>query len=74
MMCTGDVELQSVAKFCVTLKKSPTETIKMIESTGKYKQCSPATVYKWHAPFRSGRNSVENDPRSGCGGVFSERA
>ena len=65
MMSSGDVELRSVVKFCVALKKSPTETIKMIESTGKYKQCSPATVYKWHAPFRSGRDSVEDDPRCG---------
>ena len=37
----------------------------MIESTGKYKQCSPATLYKWHARFRSGRDSVEDDPRCG---------
>ena len=25
----------------------------------------PATVYKWHARFRSGRHSVEDDPRCG---------
>ena len=37
----------------------------MIESTGKYKQCSPATVYKWQARFRSGRDSVDDDPRCG---------
>ena len=63
MTSTGDVEMRSVVKFCVKLKKSPTETIKMIESTGKYKQCSPATVYKWHAKFRRGRDSIEDDPR-----------
>ena len=54
-----------MVKFCVALKKSPTETIKTIESVGKYKQCSPATVYKWHARFRSGRDSVKDDPRCG---------
>ena len=37
----------------------------MIESTGKYKQCSPATVYKLHACFRSGQDSVEDNPRCG---------
>ena len=60
---TGDIKLRSVVKFCVALKKSTTETIKMIESTGKYKQCGPATVYNWHARFRSRRDSAEDDPR-----------
>ena len=49
MTYTGDVEL--CGEFCVALKKSPAETIKMIESTDKYKQCSPATAYKRHARF-----------------------
>ena len=61
MTSTGNVELQSVVKFCVALKKSPTKTIKMIESTGKHKQCSPASVYKWQACFRSGQDSAEDD-------------
>ena len=65
MTSTGDVELRSVVKFCVALEKSPTETLNMIKSTGKYKKCSPATVYKWHVRFRSGRDSIEDDPRSG---------
>jgi len=52
-------------KFCVALEKSPTETIKMISSTGKYKKCSPATVYRWHARLKEGRNSIEDDPRCG---------
>ena len=38
----------------------------MIESTGKYKKCSPATVYKWQAHFRSGQDSVEDNPRCSC--------
>jgi len=49
MTSIGDVELRSIVKFCVALEKYPTETMKMIHSTGKYKQCSPATVYRWHA-------------------------
>ena len=69
MMSTGNVELQSVVKYCVALKESPTKTIKMIESTGKYKQCSQATVYKWQARFRSGQDSVKDDPRCGCPAV-----
>ena len=65
MMSIGDVELQSIVKFCVALEKSPTETMKMINSTGKYKKCSPATVHRWHARFKEGRNLIEDDPRCG---------
>jgi len=65
MTSIGDVELRSNVKFCVALEKSPTETMKMINSTGKYKKRSPATVYRWYARFKEGRNSIEDDPRCG---------
>lgn len=65
MASTGDVELRGVVKFCVALNKSPTETLKMIKSTGKYDQCSRAFVFKWHARFRDGRDSIQDDPRCG---------
>jgi len=65
MTSIGDVELRSIVKFCVALEKSPTETMKIINSTGKYKKCSPATVYRWHACFKEGRNSIKDDPRCG---------
>ena len=65
MTSIGDVELRTIVKFCVALEKSPTETMKMINSTEKYKKCqkcSPATVYKWHVRLKEGRNSIEDDP------------
>ena len=65
MASTGDVELRSVVKFCVALNKSPTETLKMIQSTGKYGKYSRAFVFKWHERFRSGRDSIEDDQRCG---------
>jgi len=65
MTSIGDVELRSIVKFCVALEKSSTETMKMINSTGKYKKCSPATVYRWLARFKEERNSIEDDPRCG---------
>jgi len=37
----------------------------MINFTEKYKKCSPATVHRWHARFKEGRNSTEDDPRCG---------
>ena len=61
----GGIELLSVVKFCVALNKSPTETLRMIKSTGKYDKCSPGFVYKWHSHFRSGRESTEDNFRSG---------
>ena len=58
MTSIGDVELRSIVKLCVALEKSPTETMKMINSTGKYKKCSPATVYRWHARFKEGNTQT----------------
>ena len=54
-----------MVKFYITLNKSPTETLRMTKSTGKYDKCSPAFVYKWHSRFRSGRESNEDDFMSG---------
>ena len=65
MTSIGDVKLRCIMEFCVGLEKSPTETMKMINSTGKYKKCSPVTVYRWHARFKEGRNLIEDDPRFG---------
>ena len=65
MTSIGDVELRSIVKFCVALEKSPTKTMKMINCTGIYKKCSPATVYRRHAHFNEGRHSVEDVPRCG---------
>ncbi len=65
MTSTGDVELRGVVKFCVALNKSPMDTFKMIKSTGKYEKCSQTFVYKWHSRFKRGRESIQDDPRSG---------
>jgi len=65
MTSIGDVELRSIVKFCVALENSPTETMKMINSTRKYKKCSPATVYRWYAHIKEGKNSIVDDLRCG---------
>jgi len=52
MTLIGDVEFISIVKFCVVLEKSPTETMKMINSTGKYTKLSPATVYRRYTRFK----------------------
>ena len=65
MTSTGDVELRSAIKFCVGLDKTPSETLKMLESSKTTKKCSKALVFKWHKRFREGRDSVEDDERCG---------
>lgn len=65
MTSTGDVELRSIVKFCVGLGKPPCETIKLMKSSENIKEFSPSFVYKWHERFRSGRKSIEDDPREG---------
>ena len=64
-MSNGGIELRSVVKFCVALNKSPTKLLRMIKSTRKYDKCRPGFVYKCHSHFRSGRESTEDDFRSG---------
>lgn len=65
MTSTGNLELRSVIKFCVGLKKSPSETLRMIEESDTLEKCGKTFVYKWHERFRSGRTSVEDDERRG---------
>ena len=54
-----------MVNFCVALNKSPTETLRMIKATRKYDKSSLDFVYKWHSRFRCGRESTEDDFRSG---------
>ena len=54
-----------VIKFCVGLRKSPAETMKLIRSSETKKPCNVSAVYKWHERFRNGRKSTEDDSRDG---------
>lgn len=65
MTSTGDVELRSVIKFCVGLKKTPAETLKLIQESSTLPSCGKTFVYKWHERFRNGRLSVNDDDRTG---------
>ena len=40
------------------------------EATGKPSVCR-SLVYKWHRPFSNGRNSTEDDSRSGRPGLIN---
>ena len=52
-------------KFCVALRKSPTETVKMLEDTDDMSKMSRAFVFKLRRPFSCGRDSIFDDERPG---------
>jgi histone-lysine N-methyltransferase SETMAR len=58
-------EQRTNIKFCVLLKKSPSETLRMLEKAYGKAAMKKTQVYKWHKRFRDGRASVNDDPRSG---------
>jgi transposase len=61
-----DMKLEQRAnfKFCVKLGKSGAETFEMIRAYGN-EAMSRVTCYEWHACFKRGRTSLEDDERSG---------
>ena len=52
-------------KFLVKLRKSPTECFKLLTEVYGEDEMSRPRVFKWHKRFKSGREEVEDDPRSG---------
>jgi len=48
-------------KFCASLGKSATETLKMIQQGFGDQSLSHAQVFQWHARFKTGRTSVDDD-------------
>ena len=66
MVSTSDIELCSHGfEICVSIGKSPAETIKLIRISETMNPCSVSAVYKWHKRFRNGRKSTEDDSRDG---------
>ena len=57
---------QSVCiKFCVKLGRNGAETYEMLR-TAFVEQClSRARIFEWHKRFKEGRDSVDDNPRSG---------
>ena len=54
-----------VIKFCVSVGKSPAETMKLIRSSETMNPCSVSTVYKWQERFKNRRKSMKGDSRDG---------
>jgi len=52
-------------KFCANLGKSATETLTMIQQAFGDQSLSCAQVLQWHAQFKTGRTSVDDDDHVG---------
>ena len=58
-------EQQVYIKFCANLGKSATETFEMIQQGFGDQSLSRTQVFQWHAPFKTGRTSVDNYEHTG---------
>jgi len=52
-------------KFCASLGKKGTKTLKMIQPAFEDQSLSCAQVFQWHARFKTGRTSVDGDENKG---------
>jgi len=52
-------------KFCASLGKSATETLEMIQQGFGDQSLSRTQVFQWHARFKTGRTSVDDDEHTG---------
>jgi len=52
-------------KFCTSLGKSATETLEMIQHGFGDQSLSHTQVFQWHARFKTGRTSVDDDEHTG---------
>jgi len=61
-----DLEEQRVCvKFCLKLGKTFTETFQMLQQAYGEDSLSRTQCYEWYQRFKSGRTSIEGDPKSG---------
>ena len=58
------LEQRANINFCVKLGKSGAETFEMIRRAYRREAMSRAKCFEWHARFKRGRTSLEDDERS----------
>jgi hypothetical protein len=52
-------------KICANLGKRATENLTMIQQAFEDQSLSRARVFQWHARFKTGRTSVDDDEHTG---------
>jgi transposase len=58
-------EQRVCTNLCPNLGKSVTETLTMIQENFRDQIVSRTQVFNWHARFKTGRTSVDNDEHTG---------
>jgi len=58
-------EQRGCIKFCANLGKSATETLEMIQQGFRDQSLSRTQVFQWHARFKTGHTSVDDDEHTG---------
>jgi hypothetical protein len=58
-------EQRANIKFCQKLCKSRSETFNMTKQVYGEEALGRSAVFKWHQSFEQGRDSLEDDERSG---------
>ena len=59
------IEQQINLKFLVRLRKTATETLKLLQEVYGDDTMSITRLFEWHRRFKEGREEVEDDHRSG---------
>jgi hypothetical protein len=60
-----NLEQRCAIKFCVKLNENATETCEKLKRAYGEHAVSRTQVFRWHKAFLDGRESVEDEPRSG---------
>ena len=61
----SEKEQRVCIRFCANLGKSATETLEMIQQGFGDQSLSRTQVFQWHARFKAGRTSVDDDEHTG---------
>jgi hypothetical protein len=61
----ASLEQRYAIKFCVKMGNSASETLEMLRKAYGQATLSSVQVYRWHKAFKDGRESAEDEQRSG---------
>ena len=65
MASIGCTEHRAFIKFCVNLRNTPTKTRMLLEDPNVKPPVSHALFFKWHGPYKHGRQALDDDSGHG---------